>query len=265
MYLVSAAAMACLALALSNVNCGGGGSGESPTGSGGAGGSTGGTTGGGNGGSGGAGGTTTATTTTPSGLDCSNAVVPANKGDNGFITDFSDYSTTSGKFGDAVQGAPYAYGEQGKSTMSYKVDTTIPALTGTGSVADNSYGGIGFSYAVCTTVASFSKIQFTLQGTWPGCDLELQIKTFDQTPTTQSPAGSCESSCYNFPVAKQISTGSETPQDIAINLADLTKWSAANAGQVIGLQWQFTGTTVDPDAGAGCPITFSVTNIRFVP
>ena len=44
-----------------------------------------------------------------------------------------------------------------------------------------------------------------------------------------------------------------------------TGWSATNAAQVVGLQWQWTGTNVAGDAGATCPIDVTVTNIKFLP
>jgi hypothetical protein len=55
--------------------------------------------------------------------------------------------------------------------------------------------------------------------------------------------------------------------DVVVPLTDppVTSWSAGNAAQVIGMQWQFTGEKVDPDAGSGCPIEIAVSNIRFVP
>ena len=51
---------------------------------------------------------------------------------------------------------------------------------------------------------------------------------------------------------------------ITTPLADFTKWSAVNAAQVVGLQWQFTGTSVGPDAGAACPIDVTITGIKFL-
>jgi hypothetical protein len=54
------------------------------------------------------------------------------------------------------------------------------------------------------------------------------------------------------------------PTVITTPLADFTKWSAANAGQVVGLQWQFTGTNVGPDAGASCPVDVRITGIKFL-
>lgn len=37
------------------------------------------------------------------------------------------------------------------------------------------------------------------------------------------------------------------------------------ANQVVGMQRQFTGTGIDGDAGVGCPIDATVTNIKFIP
>ena len=99
--------------------------------------------------------------------------------------------------------------------------------------------------------------------------MELQIKTFDQQPIDQSPAGGCyqdaSAGCYNFPVVKQVATPTEEAQTVVTSLSDASNWSTENAGQVVGLQWQFTGTNVDSDAGAGCPIDVTITDIKFLP
>src|SRR4029077_7746542 len=120
---------------------------------------------------------------------------------------------------------------------------------------------------VCTTVATFTHIQFTLSGSSPGCDMELQIKTFDQQPKQKTPPGGCDQnveSCYNFPVKKQVAVPTADPTVITAPLGDFTKWSTANAAQGVGIQWQFTGTGVSADAGAGCPIDVSITGIKFI-
>ena len=135
------------------------------------------------------------------------------------------------------------------------------ALHVTGSVTANDYGGAGLSFQVCTTVVSFTHVQFTLSGSSPGCDMELQLKTFDQQPKQQTPPGGCDQSagsCYNFPVKRQVAVPTSQPTVITAALADFTNWSAANAAQVVGMQWQFTGTNVDPDAGTGCPIDVNI-------
>jgi hypothetical protein len=97
--------------------------------------------------------------------------------------------------------------------------------------------------------------------------MELQIKTFDQQPKQQTPAGGCDlnvSSCYNFPVKRQVAVATAEPTVITTPLAELTNWSAINAAQVVGLQWQWTGTNVPRDAGVVCPIDVSITGIKFL-
>jgi len=233
MYLVLAVALCCLALATTTINCGGT-SGERPGGTGGTT-STGGTSGGGAGGGGagggavGTGGSTNSVNSCTT-LDCTQAIVP-----------------------DKIEGTPVG-------------------LHLTGSVAANDYGGGGISFCSCAKVPDFTQIQFTISGSSLGCDLELQIQTFDQRPTSQTPPGGCDSSttsCYGFPVVKQVvdvSTAAiTTPMTVTKALADFSNWSTANANQVVGLQWQFTGTKIDPDAGAGCPIDVTITNIKFLP
>jgi hypothetical protein len=114
--------------------------------------------------------------------------------------------------------------------------------------------------------------------------MELQIKTFDQHPQTQTPPGGCDPNgpggCYNFPVVRRVAVPSATPAIVVTPLSSFTNWSAANAAQVVGLQWQFTtgaAAPVTPDGGAdggaeadggapaGCPIDVTVTGIRFLP
>jgi hypothetical protein len=213
-------------------------------------------------GAGGASSTTCPTAGSDPTLDCKNAIVPAN-GSNGGVTDFSDYATCSGKWGSKSNLYGPIYGYAGKSS-SIKSEATSGGLHLTGSVVAGDYGGGGISFNVCATVASFTKIQFTVSGSAPGCDLELQIKTYDQVPTDQG-GGCSSSSCYSFPVAKQVAVLSSSPTDVTKTLAtDFSPWSSTNAAQVVGLQWQFTGTNLDGDAGTSCPIDMTVTKIKFM-
>jgi hypothetical protein len=269
-YLFSSVAMGCFALAMTTVNCGGT-SGERPGGSGGTVG-TGGTAGSGGSG-GGSGGSTSASTST--GLNCASAITPANgtSATPGVVTDFTDWNNGQGKWGTStgVYGSIYAYAGPNSTKSDPKVEGDPRGLHLRGSVAANDYGGGGLGFSVCATVASFTQLQFTVYGSAPGCDLELQIQTFDQRPTSQTPPGGCDSattSCYGFPVVTKIvdvSTPITTPLTVTKALADFSNWSTANANQVVGLQWQFTGTNVDPDASAGCPIDVTITDARFLP
>ena len=216
-----------------------------------------------------------------SGLDCSAAVVPDNLV-NGGVTDFSDWKGSTGKWGNpqGLYGAIYGYAGPLGSTMTANVDTTGDDLHATGSVAANDYGGVGLSFSVCATVTSFSQVQFTVSGSAPGCDMQLQIKTFDQQPDNQTPAGSCDPSadagCYNFPAVTRVAVPSSTPVTVVTPLGSISNWSPANAAQVVGMQWQFTGTKPAGDGGAdagavsdaaaaACPIDVAITGIKFLP
>ena len=98
------------------------------------------------------------------------------------MTDFSDWK--SSKWGDTsgLWGYMYSYQGPSGSTMTVDADASAKRMHVTGSVMAGDYGGAGISFGVCATVASFSHVQFTLSGSSPGCDMELQIKTFDQQP-----------------------------------------------------------------------------------
>ena len=238
----------------------------------------------------------------PNGLDCSMAWVPNNVVPGG-VTDFTDWKPATGRWGDplGLDGAIYPYAGPMGSTMSANVEAS--ALRMRGSLAPGDYAGAGLAFLICTTVTSFTQIEFTLSGSSPGCDMELQIKTFDQHPRTQTPPGGCDpanpAGCYNFPVVKRVAVPTATPTKVVTPLSSFTNWSEANAAQVVGLQWQFTtsappeipdgGTDggveadggVGGDGGAGdsdgggasadggaqtpCPIDVSVTGIRFLP
>ena len=208
-------------------------------------------------------------TNAKAGLDCSNALVPNNL-QSGGVTDFSDWK--SSKWGDTngLWGYKYSYNGTTGSTMTADVDAAAKNLHVTGSVVSGDYGGTGLSFGVCTTVASFTQIQFTLSGSFPGCDMELQIKTYDQQPVSQSPAGGClqdaAESCYNFPVKKKVAASTAEGQTATALLSDFSNWSSANAGQVVGIQWQWTANSaLKPDAGVGCPIDVTISDIKFVP
>ena len=182
------------------------------------------------------------------GLDCPNALVP-NNGVNGGVTDFSDWKGGSGQMGRSAGAVGEHLRVQGPERLDDERRGGEPGVARHGRGHGERLRGAGLSFQVCTTVASFTHVQFTLSGSSPGCDMELQIKTFDQQPKQQTPPGGCDQnfeSCYNFPVKKQVAVPTAQPTVITTPLAEFTKWSAANAGQVVGLQWQFTGTNVGP-------------------
>jgi hypothetical protein len=235
--------------------------------------STGGAPGAGGNSGGGTGGSTGGTTSTSTGLNCAAAISPANLTSGG-VTDFTDWNAVTGKWGTTtgLYGMTYSYKDSLGSSMSTSVDQASKTLHGTGSVVAGGYGGMGLGFHVCATVASFTQVQFNVKGSSPGCEMELQIKTWDQQPTSPSPGGGCDlaaGSCYGFPVTKNVvdlQTPITTLTPVTLPLANFSGWSAANAAQVLGLQWQFTRSPVDPDAStAGCPIDVSITNVKFLP
>jgi glucuronoarabinoxylan endo-1,4-beta-xylanase len=205
------------------------------------------------------------------GSSCDNAMVPNNLVPGG-VTDFTDWSAASTKWGDpqGLSGYVYPYhGPMQGSATSASVDDTAKALHASGTVMPGDYCGTGLSFLACTTVVSFSALEFTLSGQplGAGCEMELQVKTFDQQPVNQNPAGGCYqdagTSCYNFPTLKQVAFPTADPTTVVVPLDSIANWSPENAAQVVGLQWQFTAPGLDPDAGVGCPFDVYITNIRF--
>jgi len=267
--LVSKAAMGCLAFATLAVGCGGssgGGTGGNASIGGSA--SMGGVSAGGSTGAGGSIGAGGASST---GLNCAAAVEPG----NGVVTDFSDWTSPKWGSSSALSGVIFGYSGTNGSKVSAAVEGTPKGLHLTGSVFPSDYSGGGLGFNACATVANFTKVQFDIAGPGaPGCDLEIQLQTFDQRPTTQTPPGGCDSaagSCYAFPVVNKVvdvSTPITTPTTITKSLSDFSNWSAANAKQVVGIQWQFTGTNINSSVDGGatsCPIDVTIMNIKFLP
>jgi glucuronoarabinoxylan endo-1,4-beta-xylanase len=215
-------------------------------------------------------------------LNCAAPVTPSN-GTNGGVTDFSDWSIATGKWGSTqgLYGAIYGYGgPTSGSSISASVDATNKDLHGVGMVASGGYGGVGLSYCACSTVTAFTQVSFTVAGSWPGCDLQLQIKTFDQTPTGQTPMGGCDAgSCYNYPALLNVAPPTATPITVTVPLSSFSNWSETTAAEVVGLQWQWTShvngsadggadaSSADSgvDAGASCSVNATVTGIKFLP
>jgi hypothetical protein len=216
---------------------------------------TGGTTG--TGGAAGAGGTT--------GYKCANAIVPT----SGVVTNFSDWNATTGNWGSgALTGNVYQYAGTGATMNTAKVEGTPKGLHLTGTVPSGYYAGGGLTFLSCVTVSSFTKVQFDVYGSSPSCAIELQLQTFDQRPVEQTPPGGCKADggagCFAFPVMRQVvdlSTAVAAPgRTVSATLASLTNWSTTAAGQIVGIQWQFTHSS-----GGACAVDATFTNIKFVP
>ena len=227
---------------------------------------TGGTTAGSGGttGSGGVTGTGGTTSTTPPSYNCSSAISPA----SGMVTNFTDWNATTAKWGSgALTGNVYQYAGGSASMNTATVAGSPAGLHLTGSVPASAYGGGGLTFFSCVTVASFTSIAFDVYGSAAGCNVQLQIQTYDQRPVDQTPPGGCKadggSSCFGFPVKSQVvdlSSAVASPgKTVSTTLASFTNWSASTAGQVVGLQWQFTST------GGTCTPNATFTNVKFLP
>jgi len=197
---------------------------------------------------------------------CANAIVPV----SGVVTNFAtDWNATTARWGSGtLTGTIYQYAGTGATMSTAKVEGSPLGLHLTGTVPGTNYAGGGLTFLSCVKVSSFTKVQFDVYGSGPNCAIELQLQTFDQRPTDQNPPGGCVkatdgSGCFTFPLAKQVvdlSTTVTTPKTVTATLANFTNWSTTEAGQIVGLQWQFTHT-----GSSDCAINATFTNIKFVP
>jgi hypothetical protein len=192
--------------------------------------------------------------------NCASPLVPA----SGYVTNFKDWNATTARWGTGTLiGTIFNYASTSPAaTMTAKVEGTTPGLHLVGSVSSTGYAGGGLTFLSCVAVGTNTKISFDVYGSAGSCAVELQLQTFDQRPTTADPPGSCNPSgtCYTFPRKSQVvslSTAVAAPGTTVSNtLSSLTNWSAAEGAQIVGVQWQFTGT---------CSIDATFTNIKFLP
>jgi hypothetical protein len=204
-----------------------------------------------------AGGTTTSTGGS-TGYNCSSPISPV----SGYVTNFTDWNATTARWGTGTLiGTIYGYASTNPAaTMTAKVEGTTPGLHMVGSTSSTGYAGGGLTFLSCVTTASFTKVSFDVYGSAGSCAIELQLQTFDQRPSDQTPPGSCNPSgtCYNFPKrssAVSLSTAVSAPgTTVTTTLSTMTNWSTAEGAQIVGIQWQFTGT---------CSIDATFTNIKF--
>jgi hypothetical protein len=259
------AAIAGFAMLVGTANCGSGGE---RTGTGGTGGGTGGQ------------GASQSCTATPV-LDCSNAYTLP----DGHVVDFSatEWNNVTGKFCDAagLRGSTYSYSGSGSdadggvSAHTHSVDTTAGNFVLNLTAVASDYAGGGFAFEHCVNVSTFNAVRFTIalaSGDLTGCDLYVQLKTFEQQASTQNPAGGCDestTSCYTFPQATITVPLTATAQTVTVPFSALAPAAAGLPApqQVVGLQWQIqSGAPLDPDGGAqiGCTAELRVDDIAFV-
>jgi len=194
------------------------------------------------------------------------------------LTDFSPayWMNTTGKWGMVpFQGNKYSFAspavvDGGLSTSTANVDIAVDQqnLNVMATVVPGAYAGFGLLFDQCATVAAYSGVRFSMQGSTGGCALELQLETYDQRPGNQSPPGGCDrdagvSACLNYPVAHDLPTPANTADWITVDVpfSSVTGWSATAAGEIVGLQWQLTL----PAGGAACAANFRIDDVQFVP
>ena len=204
-------------------------------------------------------------------LDCTN---PFKLGPDGHVTDFSmrEWSSGSGKWCDAsgMHGSIFSF--KGNAPMdnngsSVDMDGSLRLML---SVSSGSYGGGGLAFeAGCLDASEFTGVTFSVavaSGSLSGCALQLQLQTFEQRPTTQSPAGGCDqntTSCYSYPAATGLpaaSTDITMPTVVNIPFTSFGRAQTAPAPtQIVGLQWQ-----VNSSSGA-CTVELRIDDVGFIP
>jgi hypothetical protein len=181
------------------------------------------------------------------------------------VTDFSDFNSTTGKWGNTsgLYGSGFAYAGT-DATMTAAMSATNFHITGT--LPSGAYAGAGLSFYTCADVSTFGSISFTVAGSAPGCDLELQVQTFNRVPTTNTPPGGCVTGCYGFPSKGKVATPSATSTVVTTALSSLSNWTAADANQVVGIQFQFTVPQVaDGGTATSCAVDVTIDDVKFVP
>lgn len=202
---------------------------------------------------------------------------PAMIGTSGLLTDFSStyWSNTTGKWGMApVIGGKFSYAGPAAvdgaamSTATATVDTAAQNLQFTATVEPAGYAGVGLSFDECATVGTFNAVQFTLLGTTGGCALEVQVQTYDEKPTTQSPAGGCTANCSyraKTNLALPTSDTDKTTVTVGLNATDLPGWTDIEAAQIVGLQWQVTvPAPVDGGSQTACTVDMRIDDVTFL-
>jgi len=196
-------------------------------------------------------------------LNCAAAIVPANSGTNGLVTNFSDWNATTKVWGSAsnLNGTIFGYTDTANASTTMTGTATTAGLHLTGTVG--TWAGGGLTFLECATVASFTQVRFTIaNATASSCAVEFQLQTFDKRPMEQVPAGGCKAdggTCFGFPAKGAIVSLSSTFGATAVTsaLSGFSGWSTANANQVVGVQWQFTGSS--------CPINVTISSVQFLP
>lgn len=212
------------------------------------------------------------------GFSCANPVVPDNGSPavSGLVTDFSDWNASTSTWGSAsnLTGTLFTF-VGGSATMNgAAVEGSPVGLHFTGTLGVRTYAGGGVLFSTCANVASFTRFQFTYYGGGRGCTLQVRIQVFSQS-TAVDGCRQDGGTCWDFPSLDQIvdlstAVPSTAPATATRPLSDFHRannvaWSAADAAQVVAIQWQFGSGTTASDAGVSCTPDLTITSVRFLP
>jgi hypothetical protein len=203
-------------------------------------------------------------------LDCT---APVTLHADGHLVDFSpqEWSNNSGKWCDesGYHGSIYSY----KNTAQFPNDVNMQRVDVDGSfhlvlgVSGGSYGGGGLAFeGGCMDVSQFTGVQFTaaiVSGSLASCPLQLQLATFDQRPTDQTPPGGCTpGNCFAYPTATALpvlSSDPANPTKVVLPWGSFSRVVAGTLAQVVALQWQVNAT------GGNCMVELAFDDIGFIP
>lgn len=209
-------------------------------------------------------------------VNCASPVAPANGASHtsGLVTDFTDWNATASTWGrsSGVSGTLFGYAGDGANMSTPSVGGSPMGLHLAGTIPGRGYGGGGLQFSTCATAAAYHQLQFNYYGSAKGCDVMVLIQTFDQA----TGHGGCNldaGACYGFPAFTTIvdaSTAITSPATVTRSLSDFRRpggsaWSASDAAQVVGIQWQFTATPQASDAPVNCVVDFTITSVAFLP
>jgi hypothetical protein len=197
---------------------------------------------------------------------------------SGHVTNFSaeEWNMTDGKYCNAsgLRGSVFSYSgptvdggnvsSNAHGVMAAEGNFRLSLMAGPAG-----YAGGGISMDRCVNASSSTGIRFTAwlaSGDQLNCTFKIQLQTFEQRPTSQSPPGACDmaaGSCYGFPASPSI-----TLTTYMFTFAELTT-SATHAnpipGQIVGLQWQLESGAPLEDGGpqTACTIEARIDDIDF--
>jgi hypothetical protein len=204
-------------------------------------------------------------------LDCTK---PFMLGPDGHVTDFSyrEWNGNAGKWCDASGAHGSIFSFKGTGAMdanSIGVNMDDESLRLKLTVSSGSYGGGGLAFeAGCLDASAFTGLTFSAaiaSGDITGCGFQVQLQTFEQRPTSQSPPGGCDmntATCYGFPYVRNLanpSTDITMPTVFSLPFGMFSVGQMPTPKQIVGLQWQVNST------GGACTVEVRLDDIGFIP